>query len=127
MDRIRQLKLAMTRLKKRNFSSRIRLSITPGRMDVIRVRKRETNRLRIDDRRKNGLCYRCTRPSVLVRYEFEGLLIMQYKSKACPYHWESKKIKEEMMNVLSPTANIPVVSLDTLSTKPDESNPSKQC
>ena len=121
MDRIRQLKLAMSRLKKRNFSPRpekkkesynwrkYKDRMTPEEIkahradDVQRVIKSYRNR------RANKVCIRCGKPSIVISYELEGRKLVQRSSIYCPAHWESPTLKEEFKRALSTDSTIDTV------------------
>jgi len=122
MDRIRQLKLAMSRLKKRDFKVKEKSpkKSWSWRHNIVNMTEEEILARKADDvrrvcevykkRRSAGLCIRCKKPSVVIVYELLGKRLIQRTSLYCPQHWESKILKQEMLNAIaSGSKTVPTV------------------
>ncbi len=100
MDRMRQLKLAMTRLKKRSFGPKPPKFTSEESM----ARKKAYDSTRVKEfykrRHGSGKCARCENDAVDIIYEHRGKILVKRRCHFCPHHWGSVIIRQEMLDAI---------------------------
>lgn len=114
MNRIRQMKNLMTRLRKRNFQPKPKYTytpkpLTPEQKELKKKYDCEHQRKFRIRRRSNGQCEKCENPAVKITYSYLGKDLITRLSYLCPTHWEALTIRKEMQDAIATNTTISTV------------------
>lgn len=129
MNRLELIKTSFKKLKRREFKLKpipipkvVRI-LSDEEKAARLISKNEYIRVYKKTKISNGVCVRCSKHSIKIKYEYDGILVLERQAKFCPLHWESEKIRTEMQNAISSNStNYAGNDMDSSSLKSNKCN-----
>ena len=103
MDRISEIKRAHKLLKKRGrprVLHRLTEEEKADKMVARRARRTQLVMIRYNLRKSKGLCIKCGKEAVKVKYEYKGVSLITKSAIFCITHWKDEEVKKEMLKAL---------------------------